>query len=55
MFVRKDSVRTIEQYIDDCEQLKRTMPLQADTINDLIYYAEYLRKKPVEYIWVQRL
>lgn len=53
MFVRKDSIRTIDDYIKDCENMKR-QGLPEDTLNGLIQYAENLKKQPHEYIWVDR-
>lgn len=53
MFVRKDSIRTIDDYIKDCENMKR-QGLPEDTLNGLIRYAENLKKQPCEYIWVDR-
>lgn len=54
MFVRKDTIKTIDEYIKDCERMKGTLTdLQDAELDAMIEYAKNLKRSEYEYIWVQ--
>ena len=55
MFVRKDSIKTVDEYIKDLESMKGTLTdLQDAELDALIKYAEGVKSRDHEYVWVNR-
>ena len=55
MFIRKDSVKTVDEYIKDLENMRRNTilgKLNGPTIDYLIKHAEYLKHSDHEYVWI---
>lgn len=48
-WVSPQNIRTKEQYIKDCEDMYRTMPVQRESIQAMIDYA---KSKPDDYVFV---
>ena len=56
MFVRKDSIKTVDEYIKDLESMKGQFTDYQDAqLDALIAYAKGLKHREYEYIWVDRL
>jgi len=57
MFVRKDNIRTVDEYIKDCERMKYNTvlgELRGPELDAMINYAENLKHSEYEYVWVDR-
>ena len=55
MFVRKDSIKTVDEYIKDLESMKGTLTdLQDTELDALIEYAKGVKCRDHEYVWVDR-
>lgn len=57
MFVRKDSIKTVDEYIKDCERMKYNTvlgELRGPELDAMIKYAEDLKCRDYEYVWVDR-
>lgn len=55
MFIRKDNIRTVDEYIKDCERMKYNTVLGAlrgPELDAMIKYAEDLKYREYEYVWV---
>lgn len=53
MFVRKDKIKTVDEYIKDLESMKGTLTdLQDVELDVMIKYAEGVKSRDHEYVWV---
>lgn len=53
MFIRKNSIKTVDEYIKDLESMKGTLTdLQDAELNAMIKYAEGVKCRDHEYVWV---
>ena len=53
MLVRKDKIKTLDEYIKDLESMKGTLTdLQDAELDALIEYAKGVKNRDHEYVWV---
>ena len=53
MFVRKDQIKTVDEYIKDLENMRVTLTdLPDEAIDCLIRHAEAIKHREHEYVWV---
>lgn len=53
MLVRKDKIKTLDEYIEDLESMKGTLTdLQDAELDALIEYVKGVKNRDHEYVWV---